>query len=166
MKPIAVVMQPRAQDAEEENSDLLRCEALLQLADLMVHHGTMAGLLRELAARLHSVAVFEVATVSLHDASRDVMHVHTWEGGESLSVPSEVGLEESASGWVWRHQEPLLLSDLRKETRFAPILDKLRARGIRTYCMLPLTTSQNRLGALGFGSSQPEAYGTKDLEFL
>src|SRR5438270_7423595 len=153
MNPIAVVMQPHADDAAEENSDLLRYEALLEMADLMVHHGTTAGLLRELAARLHSVAVFEVATVSLHDASSDVMHVHTWEGGETLSVPSEVGVEESASGWVWRHQEPLLLlSDLRKETRFAPILDKLRARGIRTYCMLPLTTSQNRLGALGFGS--------------
>ena len=159
-------MQPHAEEAEEENPDLLRYEALLEMADLMVHHGTTAGLLHELAARLHSVAVFEVATVSLHDASSDVMYVQTWEGGEPLSVPSEVGVEESASGWVWRHQEPLLLSDLRKETRFASILDKLRARGIRTYCMLPLTTSQNRLGALGFGSSQPEAYGTEDMEFL
>ncbi|PYX95633.1 MAG: hypothetical protein DMG71_08625 [Acidobacteria bacterium] len=151
MNPIAVVMQPHAEEAEEENPDLLRYEALLEMADLMVHHGTTAGLLHELAARLHSVAVFEVATVSLHDASSDVMYVQTWEGGEPLSVPFEVGVEESASGWVWRHQEPLLLSDLRKETRFASILDKLRARGIRTYCMLPLTTSQNRLGALGFG---------------
>ena len=51
--------------------DLRRYEALLGMADLMVHYGTLADLFRELAVRLHSVATFEVATFSLHEPSRD-----------------------------------------------------------------------------------------------
>jgi formate hydrogenlyase transcriptional activator len=38
--------------------------------------------------------------------------------------------------------------------------------GIKSFCVVPLTTAQRRLGALGFGSTQEAAYGDADLELL
>ena len=35
------------------------------------------------------------------------------------------------------------------------------SKGLRSYCWLPLTTAEKRLGALGLGSSQPNAYSEK-----
>jgi formate hydrogenlyase transcriptional activator len=42
----------------------------------------------------------------------------------------------------------------------------LREKGLRSYCWLPLTTAEKRLGALGLGSSQTNAYGEKDMRLL
>src|SRR6202040_2410659 len=60
----------------------------------------------------------------------------------------------------------LVLSDLRADIRFLPDLSVLKEKGIRSYCTLPLTTAQKRLGALGLGSSQVDAYREKDLRLL
>jgi formate hydrogenlyase transcriptional activator len=38
--------------------------------------------------------------------------------------------------------------------------------GVQSLCVLPLTTAQRRVGALGLGSIQPSAYDAADLEFL
>ena len=37
---------------------------------------------------------------------------------------------------------------------------------MRSYCAVPLTTALRRLGALGFGSAEPNAYTASDLEFM
>jgi GAF domain-containing protein len=37
---------------------------------------------------------------------------------------------------------------------------------VRSYCTLPLTTAQKRFGALGLGSSRPNAYHDDDLHLL
>ena len=39
-------------------------------------------------------------------------------------------------------------------------------QGVKSFCVVPLTTAQRRLGALGFGSLQEAAYEDADLEFL
>src|SRR4029077_3239771 len=49
---------------------------------------------------------------------------------------------------------------------FPSVLSLLRKKGLRSCCWLPLTTAQKRLGALGLGSSRPNAYGEKDLRLL
>ena len=80
------------------------------------------------------------------------MDMHLWEGELVSDFPNEVLVAESASGWVWEQQKPLLFRDLNHEKRFPRVLDPLRARGFLTYFMMPLTTAQKRLGALGVAS--------------
>jgi hypothetical protein len=63
--------------------------------------------------------------------------------------PTHVPVAESTSGRVWEQQKPLLFRDLNQETRFPLVLGPLRARGGRTYFMMPLTTAEKRLGAIG-----------------
>jgi formate hydrogenlyase transcriptional activator len=67
---------------------------------------------------------------------------------------------------VWQTQQPLVVPDLELEARFARVFDLFRERGLRSYCVMPLTTAQRRLGALGLGSSQLDAYQEEDLRLL
>ena len=45
------------------------------------------------------------------------------------------------------------MNDLESESRFPVCLGILRQHGLKSYCWLPLTTADKRLGALGLGSS-------------
>jgi hypothetical protein len=54
----------------ESGVDVDRYEALLQMADLMVHHRSMPELLPELEKRLQQVASFEIASFSPYDPEK------------------------------------------------------------------------------------------------
>jgi formate hydrogenlyase transcriptional activator len=150
----------------EADEDVRRYEALLQMADLVVHHRDLPELLPELAQRLHKVASFEVASFSLYDPERNVMRMHFWEGSEVISDLTEFPVEESACGVAWEKQQPMVWPDLHQETRFRRAVNLLIGKGVRSYCTLPLTTAQKRFGALGLGSSRLNAYREEDVQLL
>jgi formate hydrogenlyase transcriptional activator len=139
----------------EVDIDFRRYEALLQMADLVVHHSGLPELLPELAQRLHKVASFEVASFSLYDPDKNVMRMHFWEGSDRLSDLTELPVEESACGVAWERQQPMVWPDLHQETRFQRTMNLLIQKGVRSYCTLPLTTAQKRFGALGLGVPVP-----------
>lgn len=150
----------------EADGDVGRYEALLQMADLVVHHRSLPELLPELAQRLHKVASFEIASFSLYDPSKNVMRMHFWEGSHVLSDLTELPVEESACGFAWEQQQPMVWPDIHQETRFQRAVNLLIEKGVRSYCTLPLTTAQKKFGALGLGSSRPNAYGDDDVHLL
>ncbi len=147
------------------DGDLRRYEALLEMADLMVHHRSLPELFEELGGRLREVAAFDFANFSLHDPKKNQMHLHIWAGAE-LSLPVDVAVSGTASGWVWENQQPLIFPDLNAESRFSTLCTMMREKGLRSYCILPLTTAQRRLGAFGLASVHPNAYGEKDVHLL
>ncbi len=147
-------------------TDRRRYETLLKMADLVVHHRAVPELFREMAQRLQKVANFDFINLSLLDPTFNTVRLHLWEGGVTPAVPVEEAGVDTASGWVWQNQKPLLFQDLRQEARFPGTLDGLRERGYRSYCLLPLTTAGEKLGVLGIGSSRESAYGTSDLQLI
>jgi len=150
----------------ESGDDLRRYETLLQMADLVVHRRSLPELLPELAQRLHQVASFEVANFSLYDPARNVMRMHLWEGNELLSNLTELQVEEAACSVALEKQEPVVWPDLGTEIRFERTVNLLKERGIRSYCTLPLTSAQRRLGVMGLGSSQVDVYTESDVRLL
>ncbi len=150
----------------EFEGDLCRYEALLQMADLVAHQCALPELLSELALRLRQVILFELASFSLYDRAKNVMRLHTWHDGKPTHAPSEVPGEDSPGEWVWQNQQPLIISDLEAETRFSAVREILRRHGIRSYCAIPLTTAQEKLGTLGLGSSQRQSYAESDVRLL
>lgn len=150
----------------DSDADLQRYEALLEMADLVVHHHSLPELFAALAGRLRQVAPADAANFSLYDPAKNVMRLHFWQGTELIAAAAEVSVDESPSGWAWQNQQPLLVADLTTDQRFPPVLSSLRDKGLRSYCWLPLTTAQKRLGALGLGSSQKNAYDEKDMRLL
>ena len=159
-------MQSESESFPDPQRELRRYQALLDMADLMVRHYSLPELFHEMALRLQKVADFQLLNFSLHDPQNNIMRLHLWEGEPAIGLPDEVPVPESASGWVWEHQTPLLFRDLRDEERFPRVLDVLRARQFRTYYMMPLTSAQSRMGALGVASRTPNAYGQDDERLL
>src|SRR5271167_1450252 len=131
-----------------------------------VSHRTLQELFRDLARLLHPVVDFHYLSVVLHDSAREVMRIHALDtrGPSSVRPGMEFSLEESPSGWVWKHQEPLLIADIEQEARFVRSIRLLREQQVRSFCSLPLTTPRRQLGAFNLGSSEPNAYTRENLE--
>jgi formate hydrogenlyase transcriptional activator len=147
------------------SDDLRRYEMLLQMADLMVDRRGLPELLPDLTRRLHAVASFDVANFALYDPGKKLMRMQLWEES-GLSSVADLPLEEAACGVALEKQEPVVWPDLDTESRFPRSINLLREKGIRSYCALPLTSSQRRLEVMGLGSSQIDAYQDDDVRLL
>jgi formate hydrogenlyase transcriptional activator len=143
-------------------------QALLEVAESIASHSDLTALFRGLAKRLPSVVQFEYIALILHDPERNVMKTHTLGTSEGESIPPgfELPVEESAGGWVFTNQQPLVVPCLAQETRFPKVQALIEKIGVQSYCLLPLTTAVRRLGAMGFGSLSPCAFGESEMEFL
>jgi formate hydrogenlyase transcriptional activator len=138
--------------------ETLAYQSLLDVSKAILQHRDLGGLFRDLSTRLRSVLHFDFLNLVLHDAGSNTMRLHILEAvsGAPVETPNlELAPEESPSGWVFLHQEPLVIPDVRMETRWPSVMELLRRNNIVMSCWLPLTTAQHRLGALvfGFGSA-------------
>ena len=143
-------------------------QALLEVAEAISVHRDLPSLFHDLTQRMHRVVNFEHMRLLLHDPERNVMRLHVLETQQAGELPacSDLPVEESPGGWVWKNQQPLVISQVEKETRFPCVTKVMIEQGVKSFCVVPLTTAQRRLGALGFGSMQEAAYDDVDLEFL
>ena len=151
---------------DSNKSEFRRDETLLGTANLLVRHNPLPELFLKLAKSLHLITRFEVAGCCLHNAAKNVMQLHVWEGAQFVHPPAELPLEDTTAGWVWQHQEPLVFADVQQESRFLTCLNILKAKAIRSFCEMPLTTTLRPLGTLSLGSFQAGVYQEKDMEFL
>jgi GAF domain-containing protein len=60
----------------------------------------------------------------------------------------------------------LVLNDLNRETRFGAALSMFRSQGLRSIAILQLTTIDQCLGVLVFGSSKPSDFENGAARFL
>jgi len=148
-----------------------RGAALLQVAEVIAAHHDLPSLFQDLAQCLPVVAPFDFVGLVLHDAAKHVMQVHVLETAEAKRVTRrldglEIPMKDSASGWVWEHQQPILIPSLAAESRFQVGMDALRGIGVQSVCFFPLTTAMRRLGAIGFGCLKPFAFDEGSVSFL
>jgi len=143
-------------------------EALLEVAESIAQHRDLAALFHDLAERLHSVVEFDFLTLVLHDSVRNVMRLHILETRLPTPVKtgSETPIEGHPSGWVWQSQQPFVVTDTEEDARFPDFLQRLREVGVRSLAMVPLTTAQRRLGAMGFGRLVPQGITDTELQFM
>lgn len=141
--------------------------ALLELSKLITSHRNFSELFHDLAEHLHRLLNFHFLTVVLHDATRNVMRMHVLETTKPTTIRpgDEYTMDESLSALVWRTQNPLVIDDTEKETRFPRVMKILLEHGVRSCFSLPLTSAHRRLGTMNFGAEEPGAFTDVDLEF-
>jgi formate hydrogenlyase transcriptional activator len=139
---------------------------LLELAKAIASHRELAELFHDLACRLQSLFDFTHLGLMLHDEARHVMRFHLLETCDPTQwqAPTEVPIEGSIAGWVWQHQEAVVVGDLELENRF-PVARNLMTHPVKSVCSLPMTTAHERLGVMTFWTEKPGAYDQLDLEF-
>jgi formate hydrogenlyase transcriptional activator len=59
-----------------------------------------------------------------------------------------------------------VVSDTEEDHRFPDFLERLREVGVRSLAMVPLTTAQRRLGAMGFGRLVPQGITEAEVQFM
>jgi formate hydrogenlyase transcriptional activator len=163
-----VISPPEAALAAPFEHSRRQLEALLEVSEAIAQQRDLSALFHDLAGRLHSVVEFDFLTLVLHDASRNVMRLHVLETRIPREKPtgSESPVEGSPSGWVWQTQRAFVVSDIEEETRFPDFLQRLREYNVRSLAILPLTTAQRRLGAMGFGRLTPQCITDSELQFM
>src|SRR6202035_3021248 len=123
----------------------LRSQALLQVAEAIAHHRDLSELFHDLAARLHDVAHFDYLNLVLHDPERQAMRLHLLEALREKPTQLRVGLESplgsAPPGRVFETQDPFVVSDVHTETSFPALMGTLRQEGVRSFCVVPLTTA-------------------------
>jgi formate hydrogenlyase transcriptional activator len=143
-------------------------EALLEVSEAIAQQRDLRALFHDLAERLHSVVDFDFLTLVLHDPARNVMRLHVLETRIPSEKPTgtEAPVENNPSGWVWQTQESFVVSDVEEETRFPEFLKRFREHNVRALAIIPLTTAQRRLGAMGFGRLVPQCITDTELQFM
>ena len=146
-------------------------QALLEVSQSVASHRDLTALFRDLVQRLPRVVSFDSLWLVLHDPNCNRMRLHVLEGpareaAEESAWPLDRPMEESPSALVWSTQEPLVVSNVEEDPRYLKAFQLLLDNGVRSCCILPLTTAHRRLGAVGFGYAHPHDYSEADVEFL
>jgi formate hydrogenlyase transcriptional activator len=143
-----------------------RYEALLRVSQTLISIRSSEELFSILARELRAVVDFYVMGVGIYDEKAHEMNTTSYgEPGVPLQAP-RFAPEETFSWWVYQHQQPLIIPSLDAETRFPAVAEMLKNRGVRSVCVLPLTTVHRRLGGLAFGSLEADAYSSEEVGFL
>lgn len=143
--------------------------ALLEVAEAIASRRELGELFHDIAQRLPYIVRFDFITLVLHEPTRSVMRMHI------LVVPDpgmireglELPIDESPGGLAWQTQQPVVVEDVARETRFPQLMPRLLADGVQSFCTVPLTTALRRLGAMGFGSKRGgRAYPEAEVRFM
>jgi formate hydrogenlyase transcriptional activator len=161
-------MDEIAQPQPDRASAVEQYRALLEISESIATHRDLPALFHAIAQRLHRLVTFDFIGLTLPGTDRKAVRLHVLESSFPTEVKEgfEFPIEEATHGLVWEQQKALLVTDLEFDTRFPSNLELLRKVGIKSFCLLPLTTAQRRVGALAFGSTRKGAYDQADLEFL
>ena len=149
-------------------SPVRQYQTLLEVSEAIARQRELSELFRELAGGLRQVVRFDYLNLILHDAARNTMRLHVLQSDEPTFVELgfESPLDETPAGWVWQNQQPYVIQDVELESRYPRILQVLKTHGVRSACLLPLTSAHRRLGALGFGSREQYLYSEEELDFM
>jgi formate hydrogenlyase transcriptional activator len=143
-------------------------QSLLAVTESIAVHRELPELFRDLAQRLCDILRFAFLGLCLPDPQHNIMRLHILENLSPVPpiIPQQLPVEESLEGWVWQHQQTVVINNVRQETRFPRVMQILRDHGIQSCCFLPLTTAHRRLGAISIGSFQEQAYDQADIQFM
>jgi formate hydrogenlyase transcriptional activator len=143
-------------------------QALLEVSEAISIHRDLAPLFHDLALRLSGLVQFDLLALILHDAERGVMQLRICESANPIpAVPSlELPLDESPSGIVFQTQKPMTIVSVANETRFPRLREALLEQRVESLCVVPLSTAQRRLGALGFANRRSYEYTADEIGLM
>ena len=144
----------------------LHVEEVLRFARKLGMHSDPEQLVRALPAEL--CALLDCTTTAVIHMHEDELHFHV-VAGEGFVLPADL----SAMKWpeeIWsavsEEEKPLVIPSLDEEARFPEAVRFFRDGGSQSLCVLPLTTSLHRLGALCIGRGRREAFSDSESSLL
>src|ERR1700693_1335772 len=149
-----------------DSSERNRYRLLLEITDVVARAESLPEAFKKLAPPVLALTGGELLNLSLYDPRRDCMKTHYWEKNQESGEFAASPVDEAASGWAWKHQKPIAIPDTERGHRFPGCVAALLNHGVRSYTVLPMSTTSSYFGALGVGKNVPEALDSEDVEFL
>jgi formate hydrogenlyase transcriptional activator len=140
--------------------------ALINVSNVIASHHNLAELFDQLAECLHQLLGFHFLMVALHDAVQETMRVHVLHSWNKQvdTQGRELPIDNSPSGEVWMTQQARNFASIEELRRYPIVFELLRENQVASFCSLPLTTAQRRMGAIAFGRSSEGGYSEEELE--
>src|SRR5690242_21113148 len=140
--------------------------ALMNVSSVIASYQDLAELFDNLAQCLHQLLGFHFLMVALHDNTRNVMRLHVLHSRRRAVDPRgrEFPVSESPSGEVSATQEVRNFSRLEQLHRYPLVFPLLSEHDVSSFCSVPLTTAQRRMGAIAFGRSTEGGFSEEELE--
>jgi signal transduction histidine kinase len=101
------------------------------------------------------------AAISLLNPDTGGLRIEVSRGHERDSIGFELPLGRGITGWVALHARPLLVPDVRRDTRYFEIKP-----GIRSELAVPMEMAGGIIGVVNCDSDQLDAFSEDDLAFL
>src|ERR1700674_3743861 len=131
-------------------------EALLsELSHVLLSNLEICTLLSAFSAAIRQVVPHDFATLELHYLETNQFRLQILDaayGKEALAKEIVVPVEGSATGWVFRAREPLILARLDSGRFKRETLQYFLAAGLKSACWLPLVSRDRVLGVLAVAS--------------
>jgi formate hydrogenlyase transcriptional activator len=122
---------------------------------------------------LHGVLPFD--EIAKFDGASNTIRWYGRSGFERLNeelekvyaqkVDNGTAESETLCGWVYAHQETIILENLDEETRFPDTIRHMRQAGMQSVCAIPLSDPHRRLGSIVIASVRRDAYSPDDVRF-
>ncbi len=126
---------------------------VLELSKALLANPDIGQMLTAIEASLQRLIPHDVTAIALYDpTSGDQLLVQKLLSAREETFPRETTLpvEGTPEGWVFLHQEPLLMSQINEKSGFAAT-QQLRA-GIQSGCWVPLNCRGEVIGTLFIGN--------------
>ena len=141
-------------------------EAVIALSRSIAGRSDLESLLAGVGESLRRIVAFEYVGLTLVERNRGRLQTYIIrEPGSPVTMLSDA-VEEDPAGWVWAHQQALVIPCLEAEDRWPEFRERAREIGVSAVTIVPLTAGENRLGTFGFGCAGPYVTGAAELAFL
>jgi formate hydrogenlyase transcriptional activator len=81
-------------------------------------------------------------------------------------TPKGLDAQKSLHTWIEERRKPFILSSLTKQSPFPDLTQVFEEWGNQSFCVFPLNTATDCLGALCIGRMQPEAFSEREASFF
>ncbi len=161
-------MVTNAQAVPAFNMTWRRYEDLLRATTAIAGYRDIRTFRERFASELRRFITFDYVLVNIVDCETLAVQWRMFHApGQDGEVPiPDFQPDETPTTRVFENQEPVVISDWERETRFARMREYFRQFGIRSSCVLPLTTVHRRIGVFAVGDSRPDAYSAEAVQFL
>jgi len=145
-------------------------DLLLDVTNAVVTHLDTRELFRAVAPALRRCVSADVAALSLYDPETGVLRHHVCDAPDdfcdqsTVPIPTHSTLDRSASGYVFKTGKARVFSP--SELDAFPESAFIRARGINSACVVPLTTAHGTLGTLNLGALSHAAFSEDHFPLL
>src|SRR5580692_8917090 len=147
-----------------------RYEALLRATATIAGFRDCESFEKLFAGELRRVVSFDYLNFLIFDETDCTVEWRLFESpitGVAISDDDdEFPDDDTTSAWAYERQQPIVISDWDRETRFQGTKRILNQLGISSTCTLPLTTVHRRFGIIEVGSSRPDAYPEEEISLL